>query len=159
MFNFCQNGFNEDIVYGDLEVGLETGELETVRFPDKLTFYQLFSAYLPHPSTLIRRDLLKKLGGYDEKYPHIADWVFMSIAFGQCKCSAKHIPVVLSRHYLGGVSSQKKHQQKQYDDRLAFLKKEFPAFYDDYAELVSLKTIPRSKKNPSLLKESQGEYY
>lgn len=132
------NNFNEDIIYGNLRCKLENGKYDEIFFPDNVTFLQLFSAYLPHPCTLIKRNYFETFGNYDEKYTIVADWALMTKAIGKYNCTTRHVPVMVSCHALGGVSSQVQFQQKNYDERQDFLKTEFPAFYDDYIRLISL---------------------
>lgn len=136
------NDLTDDIAYGDLRV--KSGEAcEDIAFPEYITFFNLFTAYLPHPSTFIKKRCFEAIGGYDEKYAIVSDWAFFAKAIGKYNFSTKHIPLTISCHSLGGISSQPQHNKRHQEERQLFLKNEFPAFYDDYMELMALKNLSR----------------
>lgn len=126
-----------DIIYGDiLFAGNE--EKEYYYYPEKLSFYHMFTASLGHPSTFIKKDLFLKYGLYDLKYPIIADWVFFMETIVKHRVSTKHINKVISVFDLNGVSSDAANKISILEDRNAYLQQEFPLFYDDYLHFQHL---------------------
>jgi glycosyltransferase involved in cell wall biosynthesis len=92
------NELTEDVVYGDMLVE---------PFGEKIliTDYDFFGKwYMPHPSTFTRVDLLRKKK-LREDYKIISDWIYYYEYICIDKLPYKHIDLIVSDFYGGGVSS------------------------------------------------------
>lgn len=88
----------EDVVYGNMLV-------EPFGERILITKYDFFNEwFMPHPSTFTKVDLLlsKKL---DENYKIISDWIYYYEYMCINKLPYKHIDLIVSDFYIGGVSS------------------------------------------------------
>lgn len=84
--------------------------------PDSISCTFMMSTSLPHPSTLINTDLMKRLR-YDESYKIISDWAFMFRALVNENCTYQHVNKILTVFYTGGISgTQKETEQKERND-------------------------------------------
>lgn len=93
---------DKDICYGnELKVGKRT---YTARFPDRLDEHFFKASALPHQSTFIRTELLKK-NGYSEKWKILGDWSWFRERVMVDKVSYKHLNYVISDYDLTGLSS------------------------------------------------------
>ena len=65
-----------DIISGNL-ITYNPINLTKVEYvvPERLTLYDLYTSYIPHPSTFIRTHNLKE-HPYDENYKIVSDWIF-----------------------------------------------------------------------------------
>lgn len=73
--NILKMSYNEDIV-SFVTVNTDGKVSHRKKAPENISLYSLIDASLPHPSTLIKRSLLVKIGGYDETYKIVSDWIF-----------------------------------------------------------------------------------
>lgn len=141
----------EDIVYANLEIrGKNRNRIYT--FPQKITFYWLFTEFLGHPSTLIKRSLFDKFGTYNENYRIVSDWEFFLIVFSHHDTTYKHINHVLSIQNEGGISNNNKYKHIVEAERSKVLNEKFPIFINDYQELYNYKHNRFYKKCSRLLK-------
>ena len=142
---------SKDIVYGDLIQQISTEEIYC-SFPDRIEFSYLFEKYLPHPSMFIRLDLFKKNGYYNEKYKIVADWAFYVKAIGKHGATYRHVPFVISRYNMDGISSRPENLKKIGEEREIFLKSEFEIFYQDFIEYKYLKEKTSALKRSKIYK-------
>jgi len=95
------NAENEqDIIFGNIE---QNGN--TIIFPDVLTLYNLRWGSLPHPATLIKRELFTVLGKYNEQNKIASDWEFWLKAVIIHNCSYKHIDRTVAIVEQAGLSA------------------------------------------------------
>lgn len=73
--NILNMSYNEDIV-SFVTINTDGKVSHRKKAPENLSLYSLIDASLPHPSTLIKRSILEKMGGYDESYKIVSDWIF-----------------------------------------------------------------------------------
>jgi|GEM_PF-1136103 len=115
------NEFNEDIVYGNLEIlfpaklknkynDLEMVFTDFVRNTKKKNPYNIINwvdfTVTPHPASIIKRDLLVRLGLYKAKdYAIAADTEFFVRSIFNHNAKAKHINPVFATFVCDGVSS------------------------------------------------------
>ena len=128
-----------DILYGD--VYLEYAQNKTLKpniYPDELTFSQMFSGYLCHASTFIKRSLFAKIGPYNEELTIAADWEFIMKAVYLENCSTKHISQFISVYNNDGISSNPKFLKMHFEERQKTLIRYFPLFISDYNKLLAL---------------------
>lgn len=98
----CMNEGN-DVIVGDTWFHESNGR---PFYPLMVNLLSLVIFGLPHPSSLIRTSLLKESGGYDLNFKIAAN---LDLFFRMRRKADVHfvrIPVVISRFYLDGISSQ-----------------------------------------------------
>lgn len=96
-----------DLVYGNewkLKDRYKNNSPYEAKYPDKLdeSFFRRTS--LPHQSTFIKTELLKK-HKYDEGYKVISDWKFFRESW-KSGCTYIHVPFIISAYYCNGFSYQ-----------------------------------------------------
>lgn len=91
-----------DVYYGDAVFSQEKNMLERM-YPDKLTMDFFYNDSLCHQAIFYRRELLQLLGGYDETYRLIADWV-LNVQLFRGKYSFEHIPVQVANYDTEGIT-------------------------------------------------------
>lgn len=123
---------NADLVYGNIKM-TEGRKSREVIFPPKLSFKFFYINSLPHPCTLIRKQLFDTIGLYREDFAIASDWAFFTLAVCRYNCSYKHVNVSVSNFMLGGLSSTR--LDKIEAERKQIMDEHFPAFADDYKEL------------------------
>jgi glycosyltransferase involved in cell wall biosynthesis len=95
----------EELVPCDLAFS-HRGTRRILATPDHVDIPFLMASTLPHPATLIRRDLFERLGLYDLEFPIAADYDFFLRAILGHGVVPRHVPVILSVHYHGGLSTR-----------------------------------------------------
>jgi glycosyltransferase involved in cell wall biosynthesis len=90
-----------DVFYGRVFLAQDDGARLGIheRHPE-----QLRSDTLPHPATVVRRRVLAKLGGFNERFRIVADRDFFIRAYKQ-QVSFLYVPETVAVFYLSGVSS------------------------------------------------------
>lgn len=126
--NVFDYDLREDIVYGDLV--LKNGCLAKAPLPSEVSFMSLNEKKIFHPSSFIRRDLMLKIGGYDEGIKVTADFAFFLIAICKYNCSLRKIEIPISCFELGGVSSNISPENLRKEGTY-ILDKYFPRFKND----------------------------
>lgn len=92
------NELTEDVVYGNMLV-------EPFKEKILITKYDFFGDwFMPHPSTFTRVELLKKKK-LSEDYKIISDWIYYYEYICINKLPYKHIDLIVTDFYGGGVSS------------------------------------------------------
>lgn len=123
---------NYEIVFGNID---QNGI--TIVFPDELTLYNLRWGSLPHPATLIKRDLFHSLGNYNENNKIASDWEFWLKAIIIHNCSYKHIDRTVAVVEQAGLSST-----TDYTEGYKILYSLFPErILDDYDKFKELAAI------------------
>lgn len=105
------------------------------KVPRKITASYLVNNYLPHPTTLIKRELFGKVGLYNENNKIISDWEFFLKAFLIHKFTYQHIPIVLSTFVTDGMSANTKYSKLIEDEKIKILKENIPYIYKDLFKL------------------------
>ena len=96
-----------------------------------ITFDTLRNTHIPHQSTLLRRETLLRLGGYDEQYKIISDWAFVMKGLFKYDLTIARIPQYVAVYDTNGISSNTD-KTIQWQERADFLHREFPLFMPDY---------------------------
>lgn len=131
-----------DIVYGNMIVE-DKGQIRIQHYPAKLnTLYFLFET-LPHPSTLIRKDLFRKFGYYNTKYRIVSDWAFFLDAIIGGKATYIHVDEEVSVFNLKGISSQSESYRIIRQEMNHYLSARYPGAYILYKILWSLRYYPK----------------
>jgi glycosyltransferase involved in cell wall biosynthesis len=94
----------EDLVLCDL-LREWPSHTRLLRAPDRVTVEKLVAGAVMHPSTLIRRDLIDRVGPYDASLKIAADHDFFFRAIAAVGVSQRHVAVPVSIYAMGGVSS------------------------------------------------------
>jgi glycosyltransferase involved in cell wall biosynthesis len=128
-------GKNADIIYGDIKMS-ENSKSREVIFPQSLSFKFFFINSLPHPCTLIRKELFNVIGYYREDFKIASDWAFFVLAICKYNCSYQHVNETIADFVLGGVSSTQLHIIEI--ERNQIYRDFFSAFADDYKEMFKL---------------------
>ena len=129
--------FSTDIVSCDMYVD-GNGRKNLRKSVESVNAYWLYDNSLYHPSTWIRREVLRKCP-YHEEFRTISDWVFFFEALVLQKCSYQHLPMAISVFYRDGISNSPQFHDKAYSDKYNYLKNYFPAQYvDDKNSITSL---------------------
>lgn len=105
---------DKDIVYGN-ENKLKQGRTAILsKYPDKLTEFFFKTTALPHQSTFIKTELLKK-NKYSEEWKLLGDWLWFRERIMVDGVSYKHLPIVISNYGLDGVSTRQRkiHEQEK----------------------------------------------
>ena len=106
--------------------------------PEEVSCSFLIHSSLPHPSALIKTELMKRLK-YDESYKIVSDWAFMFRALMYEGCTYQHINKLLTIFYTGGVSSTMK--EKENAERRDFFYNTMPKrvadeLYNGYTDIL-----------------------
>lgn len=100
----CSQHINADIVAANLECEDASGSSNIP--PEEITYSFFFISSIPHPSTLIRTELLRKTP-YREDYKIISDWIFFIDTLILQNVTYQHVDVFLSKFDMSGVSRNK----------------------------------------------------
>lgn len=137
--------FDEDIVYTNLIMKNHHGERIQV-FPEKLTFYWMYTQFLGHASSIIKRELFHKISFYNEQYQIVSDWEFFLLAICKHQCSTQYINSCMAILVEGGISNHPAMRAKVQEERDDVLRKHFQCFYKDYELLYELQYNSPLKK-------------
>ena len=139
---FVQFDCNEDIVSGKEYIP----QMNTVcnpPQPEKLTYDYFVDDVLRHQSTFIKRELLKKLGGYSEEYKIVSDWEFWMKAIVQYNATYKIFSRIVSSYNMDGISNQQKYKDIKQAEEDAVLQKILPRAYPNSVELRELRQFKK----------------
>jgi glycosyltransferase involved in cell wall biosynthesis len=129
--DFVDNGLDKDLIYGDLL--FVKGEAKREWCPkEELTFDVFFRESIPHPSTLIKRELFDKIGLYNENHNIVSDWEFFMLALGRHNCTYKKFKRLVAVFNEDGISSRSDNWEIMQKERLQVLNEHFPLFIKDY---------------------------
>lgn len=132
-----KNSSGEDLIYGQLKV--VSSDSEWIKsYPSSLNFRYFYFESLPHPATLISRELIVEMGGYDTNLKIASDWKFFLLAVAKYGCSYHQVDTVISVFYLDGLSSQPANQKKLDAERVETMKVYFPWYYRAYKTYLQL---------------------
>lgn len=126
----------EDLIICDL-VYVSSGK-KYIWYPDeKLTFGTLYSKSIPHPSTLISRELFGLIGVYDESLKIVSDWKFFMLAICKYNCSYARLSIQVAEFADGGMSTNPANYPIIVTEKKSVAQEYFPAFLPDYLELLA----------------------
>lgn len=152
---FAEAGLYRDIIYGNCAFQLHKN-VKIQKFPAELTFYWLFSQYLPHSSTLIRRTLFKRIGLYNEGLKIVSDWEFFLLAIGKYNASTCYVDKVISTVEGGGLSSAFEYRELVENERMKVMQDHFPYIYPDYIRLHNYKQNSLFKRFIRIIRKFTG---
>ncbi len=135
---------DSELISGDLHVVNHDGGTQYFRSPENPDVSFLLEKYLSHPSTLIKRAFFLINGGYDESFEIVGDYAFFYLAIQKARYSK--IDLIISTHYMDGVSNSKAHSLKHQIERLKAIEKYTPDIY-----LATIHEYLRLKKYDSFI--------
>lgn len=101
---------DEDLVYCDVLYSRHGVERRSTP-PDRLLLPYLLRSSICTQSTLFRREVVERVGRHDTSLRILGDYdLIMRILLAE-RGRARHVPVTLSVHYLGGLSSRPESRQ------------------------------------------------
>lgn len=127
--------FDEDIVCCSMfSFGDKTSHLCIP--PKNVSLYTFIGGgSMLHPSTLIKRSIFDKVGGYIEDYKIISDWCFFIDSMIVHNCTYRVLEhIVLTSFNQFGISSKNDGDRRKTAQR-EFMNKRFPRIIDDYIPL------------------------
>ena len=133
---------DKDIIYGDINF-IKDKKISVETFSKRVNLQYLYSGYIPHPSSFIKKELFEKYGLYDESYKVVADWEKWIVFFILNKCTYKHIDLACTMFNLNGISST----------NLELLQKEREIVLNKYFTPKELENFRKEKYNLTLLEQ------
>jgi glycosyltransferase involved in cell wall biosynthesis len=121
----------QDLICFNLQM-VRNGVSRITKSPIKISFSDLYTTSLPHPSTFIKKNLFYKVGFYDENLRIVSDWKFFILALFKFNCSYLKIDNTLSTFYLDGISTL----EDDTFERKLVLNEYFNRFVSDYEFLT-----------------------
>lgn len=102
-----------------------------------VSFYDFYKHTIIHQATLIKKDLFKTIGLYNENLKIVADWEFFIKSLFINNCSYQSFDLPLTVYNSDGLSSKKENQEVSLKERELVLNKFFPRFIKDFELLDS----------------------
>ena len=102
---FLLENDDKDIVYGNLNIIDKQKEI-LYEPPSRLNFKYFLNHALPHQASIIKLELFKKIGFYDETLKIVSDQTFYIDAICKHHASYLHINKTLATYYFDGISSK-----------------------------------------------------
>lgn len=98
--------------------------------PRNVSLFTFMGGSLPHPTSFIKRELLNRLGGYNESYRIMSDWCFFLDAVVVQNCSYRTLNVLLSKFNCFGISSTS--SVIETEKTKEYMMTKFPRIIEDY---------------------------
>lgn len=111
----------EDIVVGKL-ISQKTGKV-IFASPQQLSLYYLYSGTVPHQSSFIKTELLRK-NPYDENLQIVSDWKFFVQAIILENCSVRYIENYVASFDMSGISTS--NPERMWKEKELVLSSMFP---------------------------------
>jgi len=97
---------------------------------------KLLTRNICHQAIFYRRELLERLGGFDLRFPILADWEFNLRCMLDPTVRFRHVDEVVARFRLGGASTRP--EPGWHEERMAMLGRRFGLAEQDQALLASV---------------------
>jgi glycosyltransferase involved in cell wall biosynthesis len=94
-----------DVIYGNLIVSSDNRISGIIKGKEHNTFLDVYSSYIKHQASFIKRDLFTKFGLYDESLKISADWAFFIKTIGLNKASLKYVDIDIACFDNNGLSN------------------------------------------------------
>lgn len=144
------NYLSEDIIYANLAFKNNEGtRIQT--FPEEMTFYWLYTEFLGHASTFIKRKLFSTIDYYNETNKIVSDWEFFLLAICKHQCTTRYLNFPLAVLIEGGISNNPKYHDFVKQERRSVLENHFALFIHDYELLYDLRYNTYLKKAKRLI--------
>jgi GT2 family glycosyltransferase len=105
-----------NVVYGDLEYISGSGAIRPIRrwYAGEYSPQRLAWGWMPpHPTLFMRRELYRRLGGFDSSFRIAGDYDLILRLFSDANVRPVYIPEVLVRMRMGGESNRSWRQHLQ----------------------------------------------
>lgn len=132
--------YQEDLIYGDLLLKHKKTTTRTC-FPTILEKSQTWHKSLPHPSTLIKREVFVKVGLYNVNDRITSDWQFFMLALFKYEVSYRKVDEVITLYQTDGLSGSSSNEYIKNMERLNFMKQNDDVFSSDYRKLMLLERM------------------
>ncbi len=137
LYKLLNRGNDKDLIYGNLLV--DDGTRKWIKYyPPLITFGYLLKDTLPHPATLIRRELLNR-NPYNEQNKITSDWEFFIYTVCILNASYKYVNTEVTVFNHTGISSYQSNDELIKNEKKLFLQKQFGTYLKDYEEMEELK--------------------
>ncbi|MGC4021815.1 MAG: glycosyltransferase family 2 protein [Cyclobacteriaceae bacterium] len=146
--------FIEDIVAGDIVVE-ETGV--KVKAHAEVSMYEFFKRSLPHQASFIKKEILDKMGGYDENYKILSDWNFVMLAIFKYNYSYRRIDETVAFFEAGGISSN--FFNKRLEEKERTMRSDFPELSEVYLKAWESERMKQSGIVKLAVRISNLEWY
>jgi len=123
-----------DIISGNVLKYEIMGNTEPLRRMKKPSLHKLCVHSLPHQATLIKRELFKEIGFYNESFRIISDFDFFLKAIIIFKKSYQKVDIDFSYFNLKGISSNLDNSPLAKSESLICINNNFPDMADDLIE-------------------------
>ncbi|WP_294078925.1 glycosyltransferase family 2 protein [Proteiniphilum sp. UBA5384] len=120
-----ENDNKYDIIYNNLNIIASNDKSFIKTYPKELSFNYFTYETLPHPATLIKRELFSHIGMYDENLKIVSDWKWFLLAICKYEFTYKNSEIIAANFYLDGISSSKKYKNLISHEKSLVLKDEF----------------------------------
>lgn len=121
----------EDIIYGNLEY-FDENKTWIYHSAEKLTFKHFIHDTIPHPAAFIKKEIITKLGNYDENLKIVSDWKFFLLAICKEQASYRKIDYIISKYDFTGISSNSNSFDLIKKEKEETFKENFIAYIADY---------------------------
>lgn len=98
--------------------------------PKNVSLFTFVGGSLPHPTTFIKRNILERLGGYNESYRIMSDWCFFLEAMIIQQCSYRTLDILLTKFNCYGISSTSSIIETK--ESQEYIRNKFPRIMEDY---------------------------
>ena len=105
LFNLIGDNPEASIIFGNMFLEND-GRLTLKKYDKPLNLNYFSGDTLPHPSSLIKKDLFDCYGLYDTSYSIVSDWAFFVDTIVSKKISYQYVDTGVSIFNMNGVSSQ-----------------------------------------------------
>ena len=144
------NALSKSIIYGNMLIE-QNGELSIEKYPHRVDLNFFLGGALPHPSTLINRNLFLKFGLYKTNYRIISDWAFFVDTIISNKVSYEYVDTIVSVFNLNGISSQPSNYKIIRDEMNAHFKSNYFLFYLNYRIRWAINYYPKRALEKALM--------
>lgn len=104
-----------DLYYANMPVK-GNADIAATEYPRLLDANFFSNGSINHQNCVIKRSLLERYGGYNEKYTIVADWFFCLKAFCEKAAVSQLLDYPIAFYEGGGISTRKKSNQKRLDE-------------------------------------------
>jgi glycosyltransferase involved in cell wall biosynthesis len=133
---------DKDIVYGNMIIEKFDGR-EVKTYPKVLSLQYFQTDTIPHPCSLIRKELFLKYGFYNTNYKIISDWAFFVDSIVKRKASYAYLDTAISVFNLNGISSQPLSYKVIRSEMNIHFKKNYFLFYVYHNIIWSMNYYPK----------------
>jgi glycosyltransferase involved in cell wall biosynthesis len=142
---------NYDIIYGNILLVNNNGDIYIKKYPISLSLNHFLLSSLPHPSSIIKRNLFVN-DMYIESYKIVSDWHFFLKKIIIDNASYIYINENISKFYLNGVSSKNENQYLIISEKNESLIKLLNFNYFEYITLFQSSKKYDNLKNKNIYK-------